>query len=264
MPLRRFSSASSSSRALVVGLDARGEIGVERPAADAGAVAVDRGACPAAAMRASISGSPAITPGKFMTSATPIAPWRSTSSRMSSASSVAPERSNGDAGTQLEAETPNVNGSGAAASASATMPGDAEHVGDLVRVGGDGGRPVREHRADELVDPQLRRLQMHVGVDEAGRQRGAVDVDRLARVALAPAGDHAVGDRQRGVDPLARGRAEHAPARDQQVGGLVAARHRDRSCGRLRPGHRGILSVRSGAFGSRSAPVSADDSRHAP
>jgi hypothetical protein len=54
-------------------------------------------------MRASISGSPPITPGKFMTSATPSAPWRSISSRTSPASRLAPALSNGEAGTQLDA-----------------------------------------------------------------------------------------------------------------------------------------------------------------
>ena len=45
---------------------------------------------------------------------------------------------------------------------------DAEHVRDLVRVGDDGGRPEREHEPRELVDEQLHRLEMHVGVDEPG------------------------------------------------------------------------------------------------
>ena len=108
-----------------------------------------------------------MTPGKFMTSATPIAPWSSISvARRRRASSAAPDDSNGDAGTQLEAQTPNVNGIGAAASDQRGDARDAEHVGDLVRVGGDGGRAVRQDRADELVDPQLRGLEVHVGVDE--------------------------------------------------------------------------------------------------
>ena len=58
-----------------------------------------------------------------MTSATPRAPWRVMSSPMSAASSVAPADSKGEAGTQLDAYTANVNGSGAAASISARMPG---------------------------------------------------------------------------------------------------------------------------------------------
>ena len=173
-----------------------------------------------------------------MTSATPIAPWRSTSARMSAASSVGARalerrRRHAARGGDAERERQRRGHLGQRDDA-----GDAEHVGDLVRVGGDGGRPVREHGADELVDPQLRRLEVHVGVDEPRRQRGPADVDHLERVALAPPGDHAVGDRQRRVDPLARGGAEHPPAADQQVGGLVTPRYRDRSCGRRRPGHR--------------------------
>ena len=78
---------------------------------------------PAASIFATRSGSPAITPGKFMTSATPIAPCTSSSARTSAASSSAPALSNGDAGTQLDAHTPNVNGRCAAASTSAATPG---------------------------------------------------------------------------------------------------------------------------------------------
>ncbi len=58
-------------------------------------------------------------------------------------------------------------------------PGHAEHVGDLVGVGRDRRRPVREDGAHELVDPELGRLEVHVAVDEARRQRGAPDVDGL-------------------------------------------------------------------------------------
>ena len=65
-----------------------------------------------------------------------------------------------------------------------------------MRVGGDGGRSQRQDGPDELVDPQLGRLQMHVGVDESRRQGGTIDVDDLMRVALTPSGDDAVGDRQ--------------------------------------------------------------------
>ena len=141
-----------------------------------------------------------------MTSATPIAPWRSTSSRMSPASSVAPERSNGEAGTQLEAEMPNVNGSGAAASASATMPATpstlAISCGSAATAVVPCGRTVRTNSSiHSFVDSRC----MWASTN-AGRQRGAADVDRVERVALAPPGDHAVGDRQRRVDPLARGR----------------------------------------------------------
>ena len=68
--------------------------------------------------------------------------------------------------------------------------------------------------------------------------RRSADVDHLARLALAPAGDHPVGERQRGVDPLPGGVGEHPAAGDEHVGGLVAARHRERAGSRLGSGHR--------------------------
>ena len=70
---------------------------------------------------------------------------------------------------------------------------------------------------------------MHVGVHEPGGENGAGHVDFLDGVAPAPADDHAVGERQGGVDPLARGVGEYAPAGDEDVGGRVAARHRERA-----------------------------------
>ena len=49
----------------------------------------------------------------------------------------------------------------------------AEDVRDLVRVGDHRGRAERQHEPRELVDEQLRRLEVHVGVDEArGRPSG--------------------------------------------------------------------------------------------
>ena len=71
----------------------------------------------------------------------------------------------------------------------------AEHVRDLVRVGDDGGRPEREDEPRELVHEQLRRLEVHVRVDEAGHDPAAGRVERLAAFVVAEAGDVAVGDR---------------------------------------------------------------------
>ena len=81
---------------------------------------------------------------------------------------------------------PKVKGSLAAASAKGDDARDAEDVGDLVRVGRHRGRAVGQHRADELVDPELGRLEVHVGVDETGRERRAGHVDGLARLAAGP------------------------------------------------------------------------------
>jgi hypothetical protein len=79
-----------------------------------------------------------------------------------------------------------------------------EHVRDLVGVGRDGGGPPRQHAADELVDPELGGLEVHVRVDEARCERGPADVDGLHGLAGAPADDRAVGDREVGVEPPAR------------------------------------------------------------
>ena len=76
-------------------------------------------------------------------------------------------------------------------------------------------------------------------VDEGRRERAAGDVDDFMRLALTPARHHTVGERKRGVDPLAPGRAEHAPAREQQIGGLVPAGDGNRPWSRLRPRHHG-------------------------
>lgn len=67
---------------------------------------------------------------------------------------------------------------------------------------------------------------MHVGVNESRRQRGPGDVDGFVGVALAQPHDHPVGDCQGGSDELARGIGKHVSAGDQQIGGLLAAGHR--------------------------------------
>ena len=105
----------------------------------------------------------------------------------------------------------------------------AEHVRDLVRVGDDRRRPERQHEARELVDEQLHRLEVHVGVDEARDDEAARRVDHLGAVVLADPGDDAVGDRDVGVEPLAREDAEDAAAADDGVGGLVPASDREPS-----------------------------------
>ena len=65
----------------------------------------------------------------------------------------------------------------------------AEHVRDLVRIRDDGGRPERQHEAGELGREQLRRLEVHVRVDEAGNDEGALRVERLGALVVAEPGD---------------------------------------------------------------------------
>ena len=60
----------------------------------------------------------------------------------------------------------------------------AEHVRDLVRVGDDGSRAEREHEPRELVRQQLRRLEVHVRVDEARHDETPGRVDDLAAVVV--------------------------------------------------------------------------------
>ncbi len=105
----------------------------------------------------------------------------------------------------------------------------AEDVGDLVRVGDDGGGAEREDEARELVHEELRGLQVHVRVDEAGHEVLAARVDDLAAGVLAEAGDEAVADRDVGLQPLAREDREDLAALDDDVGELVAARYREPS-----------------------------------
>ena len=103
--------------------------------------------------------------------------------------------------------------------------GDAEHVGHLVGIGRHGRRPQRQHGAHELVDPELGRLEVHVGVHQPGGHGRAVEVDHLGRLPRAPSGHHAVGHGQVGDHPLpGRGRQDPAAAQEQ-VGRLVAAGH---------------------------------------
>ncbi|HET8756559.1 MAG TPA: amidohydrolase family protein, partial [Solirubrobacteraceae bacterium] len=101
-----------------------------------------------------------------------------------------------------------------------------EHVGDLVRVGDHRGRPVRHDRARELRRHELRRLDVHVRVDEPRHEPAAARIDAFAAVVRAEAGDAAAGHGHVEVEPLACERGEDARVLDHQVGRLVAARDR--------------------------------------
>ena len=96
-----------------------------------------------------------------------------------------------------------------------------------MRVGDDGGRPERQHEPRELVGQELRRLEVHVRVDEARHDVAAGRVDDLRAVVVAEAGNEAVGDRDVRLEPLAREHGEHAPAAENEVGALVAAGDRE-------------------------------------
>ena len=99
----------------------------------------------------------------------------------------------------------------------------AEDVRDLVRVGDDGGRPERQHEARELVRKELRRLEVHVRVDEARHDVPPARVHDLGAVVLAEAGDPAVRNRDVDVEPFPREHRKHPAAAHDDVRRLVAA-----------------------------------------
>ena len=90
-----------------------------------------------------------------------------------------------------------------------------------------GNFPGLQHEARELGREQLRRLEVHVRVDEAGDDVRAVRVERLDPLVGAEPGDDAVADRDVDVEPLAREDAQHTAAADDEVGRLVAPRDRE-------------------------------------
>ena len=79
---------------------------------------------------------------------------------------------------------------------------DAEHVRDLVRVGDDRGRTEREHEARELVDHELRGLEVHVRVDEPGDDVASRASSDSRPSYVAEPGDDPVGDRDVDLEPL--------------------------------------------------------------
>ena len=103
----------------------------------------------------------------------------------------------------------------------------AEHVRELVRVGDHGRRPEREHEPRELVREQLRRLEVHVRVDEARDDVAARGVDLFLAGVVAESGHVAVGDRDVVLEPLAREDREDVAAADDDIRRLVAAGDRD-------------------------------------
>ena len=108
--------------------------------------------------------------------------------------------------------------------------GGAEHVGDLVGVGDDRGRAMRQDRPRELVDHELRRLDVHVGVDEPRHEVGARNIEALAAFVAPEADDMAVLDRHVDVEPLLREDRQDVAAGQHNVGRFVTARDRHPVC----------------------------------
>ena len=109
--------------------------------------------------------------------------------------------------------------------------GDAEHVGELVRIADRRRRAAREHRALEALRNEQRALEVDVRVDEARHDVRALRVNlaRAAEAGLEP-DDDAVLDRDVAFDEHAREHVEVAHVAQDEVAGLVprAARRRRR------------------------------------
>jgi hypothetical protein len=99
-----------------------------------------------------------------------------------------------------------------------------------VRVDNDGGRAERENELGELVDEQLRRLEVHVRVHEAGDDVAVGGVELLGALVVAEARDVALDDCDVGLEPLAREDGEDPAAADDEIGRLVPTRHGQPSC----------------------------------
>jgi CO/xanthine dehydrogenase FAD-binding subunit len=97
----------------------------------------------------------------------------------------------------------------------------AEHVRHFVRVGDDGRRPERQHESGELVDEQLRRLEVHVRIDEARHDPATGGVELLFALVVAQAGHVAVRDGHVHVEPLAGEDREDTAAADDEICWLV-------------------------------------------
>ena len=173
------------------------------------------------------AGRRATTPGKFIISASPITRRRRSSASRSPAVSSRRGDSKRDAGTHDEAMNQTSSGSRPHDVEQPVDAVGAEHVRDLVRVGDDRRRAEREHEPRELVDEQLRRLEVHVRVDEARARRSGRPRRRLGALVLAEPGDVAVDDRDVGLEPLAREDAR-APARRARRGRRARPRARRR------------------------------------
>ena len=137
-----------------------------------------------------------------------------------------------------------------------------QHVRDLVGVRDDGRRPERQHEPRELVDEELRRLEMDVRVDEAGDDVAPLGVERLDGLVGPDACDDAVHDRDVPVrQPLAREGGENPTPVDHEVGRLVAAgdgepsRQRGHRAGGMARGRHSTTRGRGACRSRRRAPA---------
>ncbi len=108
---------------------------------------------------------------------------------------------------------------------------DARDVGELVRIDEHRGGAARAHRLGVRAGREHRRLEVHVHVDEAGRDEAAGAVERVegvgARAGLVHARDERTDDADVGGAQLAAPDVDERAAGEQQVERLAALRGRD-------------------------------------
>ena len=99
----------------------------------------------------------------------------------------------------------------------------SQHVRDFVRIGDDRRRAERQHEPCELVDEQLRRLEVHVRVDETRHDPASGGVELLRALVVAQPRDVVVRDRHVHLEPLAREDREDTAAANDEIRRLVPA-----------------------------------------
>ena len=137
--------------------------------------------------------------------------------------------SNRDAGTHDGAMKNTSSGRSAQASASQCTPSVPSTFAISWGSATTDGGAERQHQLRELVHQQQRGLEVQVRIDQAGDDVSPACVERLAAAVLPDAGDPAVAHGHVGLQPLAGVHRQHPAAPHDQVGGLVAACHRQPS-----------------------------------
>jgi hypothetical protein len=218
----------------VVAADAGGEVGVERPAADARGVAVDD----AIREGAELGGDariPRDDAGKVHHLGQAVHDAVAEKLLEVSGGEGGAGRRHVGGGDTTRGHGDHAKGQAAAGVDHEADAGGAGDVGDLVRVG-DGGRDAARHdRGGELWREAEGTFDVDVAVDEAGGDEGVVEVDLVTRpVAGADAGDAVGVDGDVGGFDGAGEDVDQSRVAEEQVGGDVAARGGEERGGRHR------------------------------
>ena len=99
------------------------------------------------------------------------------------------------------------------------------HIGNLVRVGDHGRRPLRHHGPRKLQRAQHRTLDMHMAVNEARRHISAAHIDLLASCIAADTGYPAGLDGDIRREEFPREAVEHLPILQDQLRRHLSLRH---------------------------------------